>query len=127
MITTFILAAALSCSPPRVVGQIRLDQVIAVDGDTLKAASGQRYRIWGVNSVERGEAGYSEATRALHEITRETLSCFIIDQDKYQRPVVRCFNSRGDVASQLIATGTVVDWPRYSRQFYGPACWGGWR
>lgn len=121
------LAAAPNCSTPKPVASFRCDQPGIVDGDTLRCASGERVRLWGVNAVERGEAGYAEAGRALQAITREPIECCEFYRDRYRRPVAQCFNRKGDIAAQMIAVGRVADMARYSRGYYGAACWGGWR
>lgn len=114
-------AKAATCTAPTPTGQIRLDHPGIVDGDTFRA-SGQRYRIWGVDTPERGQPGYAEAGRVLQSLTREVLKCNLIDVDRYGRPVVQCFNRRGDVARQLVEAGAAKDMPRYSRGFYGEGC-----
>ncbi len=92
---------------------------IAVDGDTVKL-DGQRYRLFGIQAPERGNAGYRAATDALAAlIRRKPLSCSVIDIDRYQRPVVQCALPDGrDLSCAMVSTGLAVDWPRYSGGLY---------
>lgn len=115
------LAAAV-CTAPTPTGQMRVDNPGVVDGDTLRAGPGLRLRLWGVDTPERGQPGYAEAGRVLQSLTREPLKCLILDVDRYGRPVVQCFNRRGDVGAQLVEAGVAKDFSRYSKGFYSSRC-----
>ena len=109
-----ILAAALtiSCQSPGIV-----------DGDTLRCA-GERIRLWGVNSVERGQPGYGDASRALARLTTgHVVECRLPpsgqDRDRYGRAVRQCFVGGRDVAAEMVRQGQARDMPRYSKGYYG--------
>ena len=91
----------------------------AVDGDTIKH-NRQNYRIWGIDAPERGDPGAKQSTATLRDlITGQTLSCDVMDTDRYARPVVRCdLPSGADLACILVSEGVAQDWPKYSSGFY---------
>lgn len=96
-----------------------LSNATAVDGDTFKHNK-QNYRVWGIDAPERGDAGAKQATATLRGlIAGQTLSCDVIDTDRYQRPVVRCALPGGaDLACALVGAGVAQDWPKYSDGYY---------
>ena len=91
----------------------------AVDGDTIKH-NRQNYRIWGIDAPERGDPGAKQATATLRDlINGQTLSCDVIDVDRYQRPVIRCdLPNNADLACELVRLGAADDWPKYSNGAY---------
>jgi len=59
-----------------------------IDGDTIKIADGQKVRLIGIDSPEKGECYYSESTEFLKnmlENTRVKLEKDISDKDAYDR------------------------------------------
>lgn len=95
--------------------------VRAVDGDTLELASGQRVRVHGIDTPERGECHYQTATQRMAELVvgREvTLTRDGDDADHYGR-LLRYVDVGGtDAGRMLIEEGLAI--ARYdSRDGYG--------
>ena len=103
---------------------------IAVDGDTIRcrtdlSAQSQRVRLWGIDSVERGEPGFAKAKAAMRTlIRRKTVICkppvgkARFRRDRYRRIVARCFVDGKDVAIWMVCNKQARDWPRYSGGYY---------
>lgn len=77
-------------------------------------------RLWGVDTPERDQRGYDEATATLRAIAAgAALSCEPIDRDRYGRTVARCFREDGqEVNRMMIESGTATEFMRYSEGFY---------
>lgn len=89
-----------------------------IDGDTF-VASGKKIRLWGVDTPERKEPFYAEATKALELfLSNSELACQSIDVDRYQRQVMKCFASDADLGSLMVKAGWARDYKRYSKGFY---------
>ena len=104
------------------LGTIEARVARVVDGDTFKlAGQSQSIRVWGLDAPERNKAGGSAATAALKAlISGQTLSCVIVDIDRYQRLVGQCFLPDGrDITAAMIMTGTATEYCRYSKGYYG--------
>lgn len=96
--------------------------VRAVDGDTIALESGERVRIIGIDTPERGQCGYAEATANMQQLVagkrvRLTASARA-DRDRYGR-LLRYVNiGRTDAGLRQIRAGLAV--ARYdSRDGYG--------
>ena len=104
------------------LGTIEARVARVVDGDTFKL-SGQSLssRVWGLDAPERNKAGGSAATAALNAlILGQTLSCVVVDIDRYQRLVGQCFLPDGrDITAAMIMTGTATEYCRYSKGYFG--------
>ena len=98
---------------------LTLAGAIAIDGDTYKL-NGQIYRIWGINAPERSDPAGPDATAALRSlIAGQTLTCDVVDTDRYRRQVVRCTLPDGrDPACEMVRLGLAEDWARYSGGYY---------
>ena len=100
---------------------------VAVDGDTLRCknmteANG-RVRLARIDTPERGEPGYDEATRALAQLIEgQEVTCELVDadprrsgfqaRDRYGRPVARCNAGGRDLGATLLSGGYAVKWPK---------------
>lgn len=100
---------------------------VAVDGDTLRCknlteANG-RVRLARIDTPERGEPGYKEATVALAALIEgQEVTCTLVDadpriagfqnRDRYGRPVARCNASGRDLGKAMLAAGLAEKWPK---------------
>lgn len=111
-IAVFATAAALVCTGPG-----------AIDGDTLRCASGEHVRLWGVDAPEHYTLAGPYATRALARIVAgRTLRCTRKGKS-YDRMVARCFVGQHDVGAIMVGMGWAVDVPKYSHGFYKAFEW----
>ena len=104
------------------LGTIEARVARVVDGDTFKlSGQSQSIRVWGLDAPERNKVGGSAATAALNAlILGQTLSCVVVDIDRYQRLVGQCFLPDGrDITAAMIMTGTATEYCRYSKGYYG--------
>ena len=104
------------------LGTIEARVARVVDGDTFKlSGQSQSIRVWGLDAPERNKVGGSAATAALNAlISGQTLSCVVVDIDRYQRLVGQCFLPDGrDITAAMIMTGTATEYCRYSKGYYG--------
>lgn len=93
-----------------------------VDGDSLYLrGSDKQIRLWGVDAPERDERGYRDATKTLKALAGERqLRCEIVDIDKYERLVCRCFRRDGrEVNRLMLESGTAQEYCFFSRGHYG--------
>jgi endonuclease YncB( thermonuclease family) len=107
MLAALALASAFLCA-----------NAVQIDGDTLKCASGEHVRLWGVNSPEAHDPGGPEATRALSRLVfGKTLSCQRKGRS-FNRTVALCYLNGHDIAAEMVRGGWAVDWPKYSHGRY---------
>lgn len=126
-ICALVLASVVfSTATPRAaaedLGTIEARVARVVDGDTFKlSGQSQSIRVWGLDAPERNKVGGSAATAALKAlISGQTLSCVVVDIDRYQRLVGQCFLADGrDITAAMILTGTATEYCRYSKGYYG--------
>ena len=107
----------------QIAATLVISGAVAIDGDTLRIDSpgkNLRLRLWGYDAVEIKEPGGVDASRALAAlIDGQTLTCELMDVDRYDRPVVRCVRPDGvDLACAMVGTPWARDWPRYSGGYY---------
>ena len=92
------------------------------DGDTFTLqGQSRRIRVWGLDAPEWNHPGGSDATATLRQmISGETLTCQVLDMDRYGRYVAQCFLPDGrDIAAEMIRAGVATEYCRYSGGFYG--------
>lgn len=88
----------------------------AIDGDTFwsKNDSGVRntYRVFGIDTPERGEPGYYQAKDALQALLRQGAACEQAGSDTWGRKVVSCevapttlYGARRDIGCEMIRGG----------------------
>lgn len=93
-----------------------------VDGDTIKVSTGETVRFIGIDTPERGQCGYKDATAALKKLVDgkpvELAGGARTDRDRYNR-ILRYVSVDGkDVGLQMIRSGWAI--ARYdSRDGYG--------
>ncbi|MEL6826613.1 MAG: thermonuclease family protein [Pseudomonadota bacterium] len=95
-----------------------------VDGDTLNLEGVQRrIRIWGIDTPERGETGFQEATNALRDLTKGqhlTVIAMETSSDRYGRTIARLRRDDGlDIGRAMIEGGHAREYCRYSKGYYG--------
>lgn len=99
---------------------------VVVDGDTLRcqnvAEANGRVRLARVDTPERGEPGFDEATQALAQlIESKDVTCELVDadprragfqsRDRFGRPVARCIAGGVDLGAAMIGRGLARRWP----------------
>ncbi len=86
-----------------------------VDGDTLDLDNGERVRLVGIDTPEKGRCGADEATFVLAALTLNktvTLEPSDEDRDKYGRLLRYVLVDGVDAGGQLLAQGYAI--PRYN-------------
>ena len=102
------------------------------DGDTFTVShEGQsvRVRFCGVDSPERSQPGYSEASKELGRLTEgKDVRCVQVgggtpcdgrsNAASRDRIVAQCFVGDRDIAMEMICSGNAKDWPKFSGGYY---------
>lgn len=92
-----------------------------IDGDTLILRGHKPHvRLWGVNTPERDERGFQAASDHLEALTAgKFMKCVVIDKDKYNRTVGRCYLPNGlDISALMLDSGHAKEMLRFSRGYY---------
>ena len=92
-----------------------------VDGDSLYLENYQpQIRLWGVDAPEKNESGYDQARQQLTQLgLNQKVSCEIVDIDKYDRTVARCFLDNGNEINRLmIESGSAKEYMRFTKGYY---------
>lgn len=80
------------------IAAICITGAVAIDGDTLRLNSpgkSFRLRLWGIDAPELKAPLGIDAREALARLVdNKTVSCDLMDVDRYGRPVVRCGTAR---------------------------------
>jgi endonuclease YncB( thermonuclease family) len=106
--------------PPPPPGTVTVSRVI--DGDTIEVSDGNRVRLIGIDTPERGECGYDEATAALRSLIGGAQVRLVPgardDVDRYGR-LLRYVEADGmDANLEMVRSGLAIT--RYdSRDGYG--------
>lgn len=90
------------------------------DGDTFTLKDGTKIRLWGIDAPESGTSFGEKSTNYLRTlIDGEKLKCMPMDIDKYERPVMQCFNEkRQDVSGFMVSAGMACDYTFFSGGLY---------
>ncbi len=90
-----------------------------IDGDTF-VMDQQKIRLWGIDTPERNEFGYEQATATLRKlIKKQELDCVFINRDVYRRALMRCrLPSGDDLGAQMVLSGWARDFTKYSNSYY---------
>lgn len=109
----FLAAGIIACTAPAVH-----------NGDTLRCGS-ERVRLFGVDAPElrRGQTPADplayEARDELIRLTRGRVGCRLVDRDRYDRFVGRCWSdATPDINAALIRSGLTTEYRRYSKGAY---------
>ena len=121
LITSLFLACAASTTVSDAVGPgpIKEAQVVRViDGDTLDvliAGTKHRVRLFGVDTPERGERCYEEATERTRELSGEMVQIEYgpRSEDRYGRLLFYLYTRTGEsIDATLIREGLATAWTR---------------
>jgi endonuclease YncB( thermonuclease family) len=99
-----------------------LSQPQAIDGDTLRDAQGERYRVENIDAPERGSRSECREERLLAEAASAYLTAWIAQADRYGRVVARIEIDGVDLGERLIARGLAQPWRGRKADF----CSGAW-
>lgn len=131
LITIFVSLAFSSV--PAFADEFLSGPVLKVtDGDTFTISNDckkVRVRFCGVDSPERRQPGYSQASKELGRLTEgKTVRCVQVGggtpcDDRSppisrDRIVAQCFVDEHDIAMEMICSGHAKDWPRFSGGYY---------
>ena len=121
LLASLFIACATSTTVSDVVnpGQIKEAQVVRViDGDTLDllfAGTKHRVRLFGVDTPERGERCYKEATERTRELSGEMVQVEYgpRSEDRYGRLLFYLYTRTGEsIDATLIQEGLATAWTR---------------
>jgi endonuclease YncB( thermonuclease family) len=130
------ISIVLVSTAPAFADEIYSGPVLKVtDGDTFTISNdGQKVRVrfCGVDSPERRQPGYSEASKELGRLTEgKAVRCIQVGGgtpcDGRSKPtnrdriVAQCFVDERDIAMEMICSGNAKDWPKFSGGYYS-AC-----
>ena len=110
-----------------------LQQPTAIDGDTLRDADGERYRVENIDAPERGARSECPEERVLAEAASAYVVAWIAEarrveahpvgrRDRYGRIVARIEIDGVDLGERLIARGLAQPWRGRKANF----CRGAW-
>ena len=90
-----------------------------IDGDTF-VMDNTKIRIWGIDTPERDQFGYEQATLHLKKIIKKNeLNCIFKKRDVYRRSLMRCDLEGGqDLGAQMVLSGWAKDFTKYSDGYY---------
>lgn len=117
----------------RFVFSLALVGTVVVDGDTLRDAAGERYRVENIDAPERGGRAECAEERALAEASHAYVQAWVAGarqveaipvgrRDRYGRVVARIEIDGVDLGERLIARGLAQPWRGRKADF----CSGAW-
>ncbi|WP_299812408.1 thermonuclease family protein [uncultured Roseibium sp.] len=101
-----------------------------IDGDTFQLSRPLvRIRLCGVDTPEKGQRGYREATQYTETLVAgKTVQCRTVGEGtpcdgrsrkkSYDRFVAQCFVDGEDIAGELVEAGNACAWEKYSGKHY---------
>lgn len=93
----------------QVTKEVLSEKVIEVtDGDTLKLESGQKVRLLGINTPEKGKPFYAEAKAYTFQFVNRTLRFESYGYDKYNRLLAHAFDGSLHLNGELISQGLAL-------------------
>lgn len=102
-------------------------RIHVVDGDTFRIA-GQNVRLHGIDAPEVDQTcqrpsgsdwacGKWVKKQVKIRYQNRKARCDVLDHDRYDRPVVRCYVDSRDVAQQIVQSGLAFAYRRYSMAY----------
>jgi endonuclease YncB( thermonuclease family) len=89
--------------------------VRVIDGDTFESAQGQRVRLFGVNTPERGQSCFNEATERLRQLAGRSVGVEFGPRqaDQYGRLLYYVYTAGGEsIGEILVREGLALAWER---------------
>lgn len=129
MIKIVLITAALLATPAH-ADEWSSPVSRVIDGDTFQLSRPLvRIRLCGVDTPEKGQRGYREATAYTQALVRgKTVQCRTVGEQtpcdgrsgkvSGNRVVAQCFVDGKDIAMELVEAGLACAWPRYSGNYY---------
>jgi len=115
LIVTFILGAGSTLFFGTEIPGLESDEIMKVsrviDGDTIVLANGERVRLIGIDTPERGEFGYEEATKYLENLIdgkEVRLKKDVEDRDHYGRLLRYIYTKDGRFVNKLLVEDCVA-------------------
>lgn len=116
MLARLILAGLLLALPAAAqeVGDVIEGRAEVVDGDTIRLA-GQRVRLYGIAAIERRNPLGAETADVLRRMAAgHFIRCEVIDIDRYDRPVGRCYAGDLDLSAEMVRRGWAANYSRFT-------------
>jgi len=111
-----LVLAGLTGLPANAYAAVKIENVEVarvIDGDTIVITDGTKVRLLGIDAPERGECGYSTATKKLKALVEgKTVNLVGTKTDKYDRRLAYVDIAGIDAGAELIMAGLVR--PRYN-------------
>ena len=85
-----------------------------IDGDTMVAGNGTKYRIWGIDAPEHDQPGGAEAAAALGEIVGTGQISITVKGKSYDRTVAAISVNNQDVGQAMLSKGMAYYCPQYA-------------
>lgn len=115
----FLFITALLIASPALASELYTGPVERViDGDTI-IMQGDSIRIWGINTPEKDEPGFSDAASFIESLTDGSeLNCLVHYIDYFKRPVASCEIHGQDLGALMVSSGMAKDYRKYSKGHY---------